>query len=322
MGHAHTLIQTGMYEIPLLRRSAASLQVMVDRVVEELLEAQNTGLKITDYSLPEHDPDRIFKLKLILLMAVGDYPAQGKLTNFLHCGVRPCHWCNMDFKFHLPGHNTNNNHRSLLTNHHWMREHVGFGPRVPADDPEYANTQCQRTHTGVQEDVQVSENCGLPKTSKKHPRLQTGIDGPCSLSLLALFDMVYDVLPDLMHIDAGVFKARIMQLLKGEFFPKRPTSLGNTYKLRGEQVMYTDAEMVIRTRRNKTMTKRFHAATKVQMMFDMRYSIVIDMEVLYACSLNCAFVNARVCMYAVKCTSTCHDYAHRAHYMHEDEHTY
>jgi hypothetical protein len=72
---------------------------MVDRVIEELLEAQNTGLKITDYSLPEHDPDRIFKLKLILLMAVGDYPAQGKLTNFLHCGVRPCHWCNMDFNW-------------------------------------------------------------------------------------------------------------------------------------------------------------------------------------------------------------------------------
>jgi hypothetical protein len=203
-----------------------------------------------------------------------------------------------------------------------MREHVGFGPRAPADDPQYANTQCRRTHTGVQQDVQLSENCGLPKNSKKHPRLQTGIDGSCSLSLLALFDIVYDVLPDLMHIDAGVFKARIMQLMKGEFFPKRPPSLGSTYKHKGELMMHSASEMALRRRKNILMTSRFHAATKVQIMFDILYSIVIDMEVLYACSLNCAFVNARVCMYAVKCTSTCHDYAHGAHYMHDDEHKY
>ena len=243
-------------------RSAATLQVLVDRVVEELIEAQNTGLRIIDYSLPEGDPSRIFFLKLILLLAVGDYPAQGKLTNFLHCGVRPCHWCNMDFPWYLPGHNVNSNHRSILALHHWMREHVDFGERTHAD-----NTQYMRTHAQALHDAQLSEACSLPTAHRKHPRYQTGVDGICSFSLLDLFDMVYDVLPDIMHIDAGIFKARLVQLMKGECYPKRPAMLGKTYKLNGEDILYSKAEMVLRESKNKLWAARFAAATKVPFCF-------------------------------------------------------
>ena len=239
-------------------RSAHSLQVMVDRLVEELLQAQNHGLKTVDYSLPENDPDRIFMLKLILLMTVGDYPAQAKLSNFLHCGSRPCHWCNMDFKWYLPGHNINFNHRTLLPPEHWMREHVDLGPRELTD-----NRRCLRTHVEILQQMERCDTCELPRTSKDHPSKASGIIGYCSLSRLQLFDMKEDVLPDVMHMDAGIMKLRIMQLMKGDFNPKRPPSYGNTYMVQGTEYMYTPEQMLLRERKNKDITKKFADTTKV-----------------------------------------------------------
>jgi hypothetical protein len=239
-------------------RSATCLQVMVDRLVEELLQAQNQGLAMIDYSLPVNDPDRIFKLKLILLMTVGDYPAQAKLTNFLHCGKRPCHWCNMDFAWYLPGHNVNCNHRTLLPPDHWMREHVDFGRQEVTD-----HRRCIRSHTEILQHMEQCDSCELPRNSAAHPSKTSGVSGFCSLSLLHMFNMTKDVMPDIMHIDAGVMKLRLMQLMKGEFIPKRPPSLGNTYKVNGKEHMHTSADMVRRERKNKDITKRFQNTTKV-----------------------------------------------------------
>jgi len=46
-----------------------------------------------------------------------------------------------------------------------------------------------------------------------------GVCGWCPLSILPLFDLVWDILPDMMHIMQGIYKRIIFQLLKGKKAP-------------------------------------------------------------------------------------------------------
>lgn len=68
-----------------IRRESKSFDPIITRLTDDLLNAQNQGYKITDHSKPE-DSVRAFYLKVVLLFIVGDYPGQGKLSNFIHSG--------------------------------------------------------------------------------------------------------------------------------------------------------------------------------------------------------------------------------------------
>jgi hypothetical protein len=49
-----------------------------------------TGVLVDDASLPEGDPNRLFRVRVILLAVGGDYPATQKMSCFNQCR---CHWC-------------------------------------------------------------------------------------------------------------------------------------------------------------------------------------------------------------------------------------
>jgi hypothetical protein len=111
--HQHVFALTPSEEIKydgnghpfVFKRDPPSIQPVLQMLTEELLEAQDKGLPMRDFSLPVDDPDHFFLLRLILLFYMGDYPGQGKVANMVHTGVKACHWCHHKFRFHSPGHN-------------------------------------------------------------------------------------------------------------------------------------------------------------------------------------------------------------------------
>lgn len=51
---------------------------------------------------------------------------------------------------------------------------------------------------------------------KQHPRYETGVDGPCPLAHVPLFDLVWDVCMDFMHMVKVVLSGHVLPLLKGQ----------------------------------------------------------------------------------------------------------
>lgn len=104
---------------------------------------------------------------------------------------------------------------------------------LPMDSPERQGETGRppkaRTHT---ETARIGRQCdkhverGLP--ASKHPKRKSGINRWCPLTALPLFDVIRDVLPDMMHIVKGVFAGHFIPLFMGKRAaaprsPKRPT---------------------------------------------------------------------------------------------------
>ena len=64
---------------------------------------------------------------------------------------------------------------------------------------------------------------------KQHPRRDTGVDGPCPLAKVPLFNLVWDVCMDFMHI--------VKVLISGHLFPVLKSQRG----LSAPQVKVTEA---------------------------------------------------------------------------------
>jgi hypothetical protein len=56
----------------------------------------------------------------------------------------------------------------------------------------------------------------------RHPKHSTGINGWCPLGELPMFDLVWDICPDMMHIIKNLFERFFGSLLRGERIPKPP----------------------------------------------------------------------------------------------------
>ena len=134
---------------------------------------------------------------MILLFWVGDYPGMGKCAAMKHAGAHGCHWCEGYFYPHSPGHNVCiHNRRNLRTNHPFRHDRDKWGStetRLPFKN---------RTHDGIKTKAQEIHDMD---DGPDRDRLQstTGIDGFCLFMLLTLFDMVWDMMPDMMHITEG-----------------------------------------------------------------------------------------------------------------------
>jgi hypothetical protein len=59
---------------------------------------------------------------------------------------------------------------------------------------------------------------------KNNPRHQTGIKGWCPLGELPMFDIIWDICPDMMHIIKNLFERFFGSLLEGLRVPKPPKS--------------------------------------------------------------------------------------------------
>jgi hypothetical protein len=88
-----------------------------------------------------------------------------------------------------------------------------------------------------------------------------GISDWCPLSLLHLFDIIRDIMPDLMHIIMGLVKRHLLKLLKGERTPKAPKYLSTTAGTRKR--MHGEGEIARRKEANKRMKAEYTRSVKV-----------------------------------------------------------
>ena len=68
----------------------------------------------------------------------------------------------------------------------------------------------------VYREAQISDACDLAWDDDDHPRKQSGVNGISALSLLPMFDIVWDVLPDWMHIIKNLILPHFIKLVKGK----------------------------------------------------------------------------------------------------------
>ena len=73
-------------------RKPSTLSPLLTVLADDLASWED-GEMVEDYSKDIGDPDRIFKMRAILLFWCGDYPGLGEATSFSHAGENACHWC-------------------------------------------------------------------------------------------------------------------------------------------------------------------------------------------------------------------------------------
>jgi hypothetical protein len=168
--------------------------------LDEILWGETDGFRTVDHSKDPSDPDRVFWLKTILLYFVGDYPGLAKCAHMKHAGFYACHWCWGYFFSHSPGHQVCINNRRNLRATHPYRKDARWGA------PEERDSIPLRTrdeHELQSREINEMED-GPLKTEKQRA---TGINGFCLLMMVGMFDIVWDMLPDMMHITKGTFEA-------------------------------------------------------------------------------------------------------------------
>ena len=165
-------------------------------LVDELLWGETDGFRIVDHSKGLDDPDRVFQLKVILLFWVGDYPGLAKCASMKHAGAYACHWCKGYFYPHSPGHNVCIHNRRYLRQNHPYRKDLRWDYQETRDPPDLRTTD--EIESLSREISAMKEG---PDTERK--KKLSGIDGFCLLQQLHMFDIVWDMLPDMMHITKG-----------------------------------------------------------------------------------------------------------------------
>jgi hypothetical protein len=73
-----------------------------------------------------------------------------------------------------------------------------------------------RTHASIIADGAATAASRLEWKHKQHPRRDTGVDGPCPLAKVPLFDLVWDVCMDFMHLVKVLIAGHLIPLLKSQ----------------------------------------------------------------------------------------------------------
>jgi hypothetical protein len=244
--HAHmVLLVPAMYKsdvpggrVKINKKDPESLQPALLVLTDELLEGQNTGFAMTDYSIPEGVPGRLFNMKTIMLLWSGDYPGMCKTANMFEKGFRKCHWCRHRFEVHSTGHQVARDMRRHLPANHPIRSDLSYGPHA-GPKPK------MRTH--IQTVREALEIEGMPEgPAKERKKKDAGIYGQCFFRFLALFDLIWDFLPDIMHIHKGLWNKWLLMLLKGVKTHARPAKPKSTHQVGGKSVEYSEEVMGVR----------------------------------------------------------------------------
>jgi hypothetical protein len=127
-----------------------------------------------------------------------------------HQGSKACHWCEgcwpkkRAYRRHCFG-----GHERWLDQGNPLRTGNDV---APAD----------RTPASVARDAKASQDSLLFWNDKDHPRRATGVNGVSALSLLPLFNIVWDVMPDWMHIIKNLMLPHFLKVVKGKRKLKQP----------------------------------------------------------------------------------------------------
>jgi hypothetical protein len=71
-------------------------------------------------------------------------------------------------------------------------------------------------------DAEASNECDMDWKDKDHPRKATGVNAVSALSLYPMFDIVWDVMPDWMHIIKNLILPHLIKVVKGDRMLKPP----------------------------------------------------------------------------------------------------
>ena len=206
------------------------------------------GIPVVDSSVASGQPGRRCRIRCCLLFWTGDYPAQAAVSG-MH--AKCCHWCEVksfnapevnrrcwsgmrrhlraclspylslsfylqEHTRHAPTHSNTHTHTLAAEDHSLRDYHEGNGAqskrraeRRPAPRPRTHESICraaeaQRDHVGYKKDA---------------PYKTTGVKETSGFSVLPYFDLVWDVLPDMMHIVPVMWKGHIFQMFRGTRAP-------------------------------------------------------------------------------------------------------
>ncbi len=141
---------------------------------------------------------------------IGDYPGQGEVSGMSHQGAKACHWCKGKWKK-----NPAFRRHCCCGHYRWL----DAGDPLRTDDEEPPDA---RTPSGISRDGQAAEDSDLPLKDPKHPRKRSGVNCTSALSLLPMFNIVWDVLPDWMHIMKNLILPHFLKVVKGKRKLTRP----------------------------------------------------------------------------------------------------
>ena len=191
-------------------------------VADDLAIGEEVGYKVFDVSRSPSDPNHAFFLKVILLFMQGDYPAQGKASGMMHAGGYCCHWC-----MHVAS-----NNRGVMRmvsgkyDHYLPQNHPKRGASSPREpEPRLHAATCKDAlKNQMRRDTRVRLNPRDVEMEDKTKHIR-GAKEWCPLAKLHLFDVIWDFVPDMMHLVQGVLKTYIVQTMKGSRAVKVPKPL-------------------------------------------------------------------------------------------------
>lgn len=131
-----------------------------------------------------------------------------------------------------------------------------------------------RTHQeSYDQGLQAEEYFGA---DKKHPRHTHGINGWCVLGLVPLFDIIWDVCPDLMHILKNMFERLFIELPSGDRAPNTSKKFNPPKQKKNEtaaQLQTRQLKFESEVSRHKEASKRAENckySERSQRQFDLR----------------------------------------------------
>ena len=105
-------------------------------------------------------------------------------------------------------------YRRYLPENHRLRLHAAYGPPERQPPPEH------RTHADYCDSGR--DNASYTGPPSRAPYKESGVKAVSVLAALPLFNLVWDVTPDMMHIIQGAWKRHITALLKNKRAPAQP----------------------------------------------------------------------------------------------------
>lgn len=157
-------------------------------------------------------PGRYFSCRAVLLYWTGDYPAQAAVSG---THSKQCHWCSVK-SVNSPEITRRcwDRYRRYLGPQHSFRMDVDRFGSVETDEPPPT-----RTHAQYVDDAYAQQR--YRGFAKYQPYKTTGVKEVSPLHFLPLFDIVWDVMPDMMHIVPDLFKGHIVPMLRGQRDPAK-----------------------------------------------------------------------------------------------------
>lgn len=196
-------------------------------IVDDLYHAYRHGIPCEDSTMASNDPNRLFRCRVVLLAWLGDYPAQAASAG-MHS--KCCHWC--EFKGKRSDEINRTlwcDHRRFLGDQHPWRRDGRFGGLMTDPPPLYRTGEATAAAGRRNEQWTRAKNAAPWKT--------TGVKTQSPLSFLPLFDLVWDMGPDMMHLVLNFFDGHVLPLYTGKRYPAKPKARKNWTPSQNAQLM-------------------------------------------------------------------------------------